>query len=279
MLGLEWYFYVLMSVVGGNLFYLGFGYFVHWWHYSKNRNMAGEWKLQPERFLSKKLEREAILLGTFNMNVASTITGFLAWGVIEKGWTQIYFTFNDYSYGWAFLSFILALLVVDGGAYYFHTLGHKPWMYKHFHSMHHKYLAPTYFTLSAVHPVEWLVHTCYIIAPAFLFPIHWVLYLAVLIIAFLYGFLDHSGIKFNFNLPFHGSNSFHDDHHKYFHVNFGFLTPLFDMIHDTSRREGHQYDEDTFTGGKGNVNVKDLGEKAIGPPVNYHTNKKSNPKK
>ena len=91
----------------------------------------------------------------------------------------------------------------------------------------------------------------------------------VLVVAFLYGFWDHSGIKLSFNLPFHGSNRFHDDHHKYFHVNFGFLTPIFDMIHDTARREGHRYREDTFTGGKGNVKLAELGDKAIGPLVDY----------
>lgn len=271
MFEMEWYEYVLMSVLGGNAFYLGFGGIVHWWHYIKNRDKAEEWKIQPKRFLTKKQTKEAFLLGIFNMNMASFLSGFLAWGVFEKGWTQIYFDINEYSYSWAFLSLILAFLFLDGAAYYYHVLGHRPFMYKHFHKVHHRYLAPEFFTLSAVHPVEWFVQVCYTFAPAFLFPIHWSAYLVVLVVAFLYGFWDHSGIKLNFNLPFHGSNSFHDDHHKYFHVNFGFLTPIFDRIHDTARREGHRYREDTFTGGKGHVDAKELGEKAIGPLVDYQT--------
>lgn len=269
MLGNEWYFYVLMSIIGGNAFYLGFGGFIHWKYYIKNRHKAEEWKIQPKKFLTKRQTKEALTFGIFNMQVASLFSGLMAWGILEKGWTKMYFDVHDYGYGWTILSFFLAMLFLDGAAYYYHALGHRPFMYKHFHKYHHRYSAPEFFTLSAVHPVEWFVQVCYTFAPLFLFPIHAGAFLAVLVIAFLYGFWDHSGIKLNFNLPFHGSNSFHDDHHKYFHVNFGFLTPLFDMIHDTARREGHKYREDTFTGGKGDVNIEALGEKAIGPLVKY----------
>ena len=276
--GSEWYFYVLLSLLGANLFYLGLGGFVHWKHYVKNRDKAAEWKIQPNKFLTKKQTIEAIKLGIFNMNVASFMSGLIAWGIFEKGWTQMYFNVSDYGYGWTILSFFLALLFLDGAAYYYHALGHRPFMYKHFHKYHHRYSAPEFYTLSAVHPVEWFVQICYTFAPVFLFPIYGIAYLFVLIIAFLYGFWDHSGIKLNFNLPLHGSNSFHDDHHKYFHVNFGFLTPLFDMIHDTARREGHRYKEDTFTGGKGIVNLEQLGEKAIGPLVQYSSTSTEQPK-
>ena len=276
---MEWYYYVLFSLLGGNLFYLGIGGLIHWWHYVKNRDKAEEWKLQPNKFISKSQTKTALMLGIFNMNMASFLSGILAWGIFERGWTKMYFDFSEYGYAWAALSLVLALLFLDGAAYYYHTLGHKPFMYKHFHSVHHVYSAPEYFTLSAVHPVEWFVQVCYTFAPVFLFPIHGGVYLAVLVIAYVYGFLDHSGIKFNFNLPFHGSNQFHDDHHKYFHVNFGFLTPIFDMIHDTARREGHRYREDTFTGGKGHVDMEELGNSAIGPQVNYGKPTKNTAKK
>jgi lathosterol oxidase len=267
--GSEWYFYVLMSVIGGNVFYLGFGGLVHWWHYIKNRDKAEEWKLQPNKFLSKSQTKEAFLLGIFNMNLASILSGSLAYVIMEKAWTKMYFDLSEYGYGWAFLSLVLALLFLDGAAYYYHTLAHRPFLYKHFHKLHHRYSAPEFYTLSAVHPVEWVVQVIYTFAPVFIFPIHAGVYISVLVVAFMYGFWDHAGIKLSFKLPFHGSNQFHDDHHKYFHVNFGFLTPLFDILHNTARREGHQYREDTFTGGKGDVDIEELTGRAIGPLVNY----------
>jgi len=270
MFGLEWYHYMLITFIGGNLTFLGLGGGIHYYHYHLNRDKASDWKMQPNKFLSNKLARHAAILGTFNMNCAALSFGFLAWGVIEKGWGQIYFDFNDYSYGWAALSVFLAFLFIEASAYYMHALGHYPWIYKRIHIIHHYYTTPTFFTISAMHPLEWIAHASYIVAPAFLFPMHWSLYLFVMLTTFFYGFWDHSGIKLRINLPFHGSNKFHDDHHIYFHVNYGFLTPYFDRIHDTVHREGHHYNSDTLSGGQGKANLEKLGaENAIGPATDY----------
>ena len=49
---------------------------------------------------------------------------------------------------------------------------------------------------------------------------------------------------------------------------------LFDRIHDTVRREGHHYTEETFAGGKGTVRDPDLRERgAIGQRVDYSPRK------
>ena len=271
MFGLEWYYYVLITLIGGNVFFLGIGGAVHYYYYHMKRDQSEQWKIQPRRFLSNRLSRHAALLGTFNMNVAAGSFGFIAWGIVEKGWSQIYFDIHEYSYGWAALSVFLAFLFIEAAAYYIHAAIHTPWLYKHIHRIHHYYSTPEYFSISSMHPLEWVIHASYIVAPAFLFPMHWTLYLFVMMTTFFYGFWDHSGIKLNIKLPFHGTNQFHDDHHKYFHVNYGFLTPYFDRIHDTVRRQGHHYTEDTFTGGKGRVKLDQLGDNAIGPWVDYAT--------
>lgn len=272
MLNLELYHYLALFLVMGNFAFLGLGGFVHWWYYHKNRDQADVWKMQPKKFLSKARAKEAALLGTFNMNLGIIFMAILTWGALEKGWTQLYYDINDYSYGWAALSVFLAFLFIEASAYYIHAYSHhNEFLYKKIHYIHHRYSAPTYFTISAMHPVEWIAHASYIILPAFLFPMHIGLYLFVMLTTFFYGFWDHSGIKLNINLPFHGTNQFHDDHHKYFHVNFGFLTPCFDRIHDTVRREGHHYNENTFNQGKGKVAPEKLGDNAIGKWVDYST--------
>jgi Delta7-sterol 5-desaturase len=269
MFGLEWYQYMLITVVSANILFLGVGGAIHYHYYHKKRHLDKQWKMQPGKYLSDKLAKHAVFWGTLNMNIASAAFGFLGWGVLEHGWSQIYFDINEYSYGWAALSVFLAFLVIEASAYYIHAAIHNPFLYKHIHQMHHYYTAPNYFTISAMHPLEWIIHASYVIAPAFLFPMHWSLYLFVMMTTFFYGFWDHSGIKLGFNLPFHGCNKFHDDHHKYFHVNFGFLTPIFDRIHNTVRREGHHYTELTFQGGQGRVKLDELGDRAIGPWVDY----------
>lgn len=271
MFGLMWYQYVLITTISANILFLGVGGFIHYYHYHLHRDNSAEWKIQAGRFLSPRLAKHAALLGTFNMNIAAASFGFLGWGVLEQGWGQIYYNIHDYSYGWAVLSVFVAFFFIEASAYYIHAGCHSPWLYKHIHHIHHYYSTPTYFTISAMHPLEWIAHASYVIAPAFLFPMHWSLYLFVMLTTFFYGFWDHSGIKLNINLPFHGNNKFHDDHHKYFHVNYGFLTPYFDRIHDTVRRSGHHYTEDSFTKGKGRVNIHTLGDQAIGKWVDYGT--------
>ena len=268
--GLEWWQYVLITLSGANFFFLVIGGGVHYYYYHLNKEKNADWKIQGGRFLSDRLARHAAYLGTFNMNIAAGTFGLLGYGVLELGWGEIYYDFNDYSIGWAFVSVFLAFFFIEACAYYMHAASHTPWLYEHIHKVHHYYSAPTFFTISAMHPLEWIAHASYIVAPAFLFPMHWSLYLFVMMTTFFYGFWDHSGIKLPFKLPFHGTNQFHDDHHKYFHVNFGFLTPYFDRIHDTVRREGHHYTEDSFTGGKGKVKLDKLGDSTIGPWVDYN---------
>ena len=90
MFGLEWWQYVLITLVGGNTFFLGIGGAIHYYHYHLKRDENEQWKMQPGRFLSDRLSRHAALLGTFNMNTAAGTFGFLGWGVQEQGWGQIY---------------------------------------------------------------------------------------------------------------------------------------------------------------------------------------------
>lgn len=272
MFGLDWYHYLVLFLIMGNFTFLGIGGAVHWHYYHKKRSQADQWKIQPKKFLSDSRAKEAALLGTLNMNIGIMLMAFLTWGALEKGWTQLYYDINDYSYGWAALSVFLSFLFIEACAYYIHAYLHlNEFLYKKIHYIHHRYTAPNFFTISAMHPLEWIVHATYIILPAFLFPMHIYLYLAVMLTTFFYGYWDHSGIKLNIKLPFHGTNQFHDDHHKYFHVNFGFLTPYFDRIHDTVRREGHHYNENTFNQGKGRVVVEKLGDNTIGKWVDYNT--------
>ena len=72
----------------------------------------------------------------------------------------------------------------------------------------------------------------------------------LLIYVLLYNIKDHSGIVLTSRLPWQGSSRFHDDHHVYFHCNYGQNLPIFDKLHGTHRRVNRRYGEDVF-GGKG----------------------------
>ena len=71
-----------------------------------------------------------------------------------------------------------------------------------------------------------------------------------LIYIYYHGIIDHSGINFKRHWwqPWQPDCIFHDNHHQYFHVNFGFNVELWDKIHGTYRRKDRIYREDIFYG-------------------------------
>ena len=57
--------------------------------------------------------------------------------------------------------------------YWAHRIYHMPFLYKSFHKLHHTYKQPTAFSVTAIHPVEFVSIQAIYISPMFLFPIHW----------------------------------------------------------------------------------------------------------
>jgi lathosterol oxidase len=101
-----------------------------------------------------------------------------------------------------------------------------------------------------MHPVEFLTYQTIFIAPAFLVPMHVGAYYALLVYVFYYNVCDHSGIKHRALVPWQPPSQFHDDHHKYFHCNFGQSSLLWDRAYGTLRRLSRKYGEDVY-GGRG----------------------------
>ena len=228
----------------------GMGGLVHYWFYVRRRREAGQWKLQPERFLSPGMARHAFLLGSFNMVVGSVCGGTFAWHVTRGGWSSLYFDPLAYGIPWLFGSAIATYFLIDAGLYYSHRFLHREWMFKRIHRWHHRYTAPIVFTTTAVHPLEFLIFQAFVLLPALVVPVHWAVYVLVVGYTYLIGMIDHSGIDVRWPLPLHSGNRFHDDHHVYFHCNYGHHTQLFDRLHGTVRRHDRLYGPDVF-GGRG----------------------------
>ena len=60
---------------------------------------------------------------------------------------------------------------------------------------------------------------------------------------------DHSGVKKTPIWPWQPTTEYHDNHHQYFHCNFGQHILLFDQLFGTLRNESKQYGEGVFGGG------------------------------
>lgn len=50
---------------------------------------------------------------------------------------------------------------------------HNPYLYKKFHKVHHKYVQPTAFSVTAIHPVEIINVQLTIALPMVVIPVHW----------------------------------------------------------------------------------------------------------
>ena len=57
--------------------------------------------------------------------------------------------------------------------YWGHRIFHMPFLYKNFHKLHHTYKQPTAFSVTAIHPVEFVIFQSIYISPMFIFTIHW----------------------------------------------------------------------------------------------------------
>ncbi|XP_063969345.1 uncharacterized protein LOC129281160 isoform X1 [Lytechinus pictus] len=243
-------FYVLQSLTGAFLIFYGVGGYLKWYYYIQRRERAADWKCQPDRFLKPEEDRLEFWLGSLNMVIGSFISGTLVTYIMNGGETKLYYGINDYGWGYFIASIPLTYLYNEAAMYYPHRLLHFPLFYRRFHKLHHRFKAPTPWSTAAMHPCEFIYFQFFLEIPIFLFPLHAGVFLFWLIYGYYYGIISHSGIDLHSKLPWQPSTMFHDDHHKYFHCNFGVNTMLFDKLHGTIRKEDRLYSETIF-GGKG----------------------------
>ncbi|XP_049694651.1 uncharacterized protein LOC110379333 [Helicoverpa armigera] len=230
--------------------YFFIGGFLHWYFYMNRRHLAKEWKIQPDKWLSPELERHELMVGTMSLLLVGTFSSFLACYIYNGNPSTVYYQFDEYGWLWFFLQFPVIFLYSDYTTYILHRLYHTPWLYKHFHKLHHKYKQPTAFSVTAIHPVEILHIQLTMCLPLFFFPVHWLSFYFVAIYNYYHGIIDHSGINFKAQWwqPWQPDAEFHDQHHEFFHCNFGFNMSLWDKLHGTMRKQYRAYTEDTYHG-------------------------------
>ncbi|KAJ8866408.1 hypothetical protein PR048_032251 [Dryococelus australis] len=243
------YFWIAACAVSYGM-YFAIGGFLHWYYYMNRRDKAHEWKCQPEHFLPPDLERHEILCGSFSLMLTSSFSGVVACWISNGGWSTVYYEFGEYSWAWWFAQWPVIFIYQDYMTYWLHRIYHIPFFYKRFHKLHHKYKQPTAFSVTAIHPFEIMHIQITLMLPLVAIPTHFVPFYAIVLYTYYHGIIDHSGINFKAQWwqPWQPDAIFHDNHHQYFHVNFGFNCYIWDKIHGTYRRKDRIYTEDTFYG-------------------------------
>ncbi|XP_055600534.1 uncharacterized protein LOC129749552 [Uranotaenia lowii] len=243
--------YLITAIVGSFFIYFGVGGFIHWYYYINKRDRAREWKCQPEKFLSPELELHEICVGGFSMLLMSCLSGILSCYAMNNGrLLTLYYRWDEYGWWWFFAQIVIIFVYQDYLTYWIHRIYHWPWLYKHFHKLHHTYKQPTIFSVTAIHPFEIMHVQLTMLLPIFVIPTHWAAFYFIELYTYVHGMLNHSGvdIKSFWWQPWQPDTMFHDNHHQYFHVNFGFNIYLWDKWHGTYRKKDRVYSEDIFFG-------------------------------
>ena len=107
------------------------------------RNNPEKWKCQPHRFLKASIELHGIIIGSTDMTIGGTLSGFLACWIINGNSTMFYYQLDKYGYLYFLLSFVMVFFWIDGVhvTFYYHKLMHTSLLeiYKHLHKQNHQY--------------------------------------------------------------------------------------------------------------------------------------------
>jgi len=258
-----WGIYVAISAAGGLAVLWVVGGYYHLRYYVAGAAEPEAWKCQPKRFLRPGQQGQAMLLSSGNLAIAGLVTGSLAYAVIEHGLpVPVYFDVAEWGWPYTIGSTLLYFVVVDFLAYYAHRALHHKALFRAIHRHHHKFLAPTPFVVTAMHPVEFIIFQTVTFLPLLVLPMHPAGIIAVLLYVFVFNIIDHSGVRLSSMWPWQGPSTYHDDHHVHFHCNFGQHLMLWDRLFGTLRRRGRRYGEGVF-GGKGEAVDGEPGEEYV----------------
>lgn len=106
-----------------------------------------------------------VALGAINMVLGASVFGVISCYIANGGYTTVYYEPLERGWVYLLLSTIVLFMFEDACAYYYHRMLHWPFFYKRFHKMHHRYKAPTCFSSTAMHPVEFLGFQVFIVLP------------------------------------------------------------------------------------------------------------------
>lgn len=149
-------------------------------------------------------------------------------------------------YGWAYfyLSFPLMFLIHDAYFYWAHRMMHHPRLFKAIHKVHHQSTNPSPWTAYAFHPFEAVVEAGIILVLGFVLPVHQAAFGLFMLFQFSYNVYGHLGYELypkNFQRTWIGkwinTGTAHNQHHQYFHGNFGLYTLIWDRLFGTLRED------------------------------------------
>ena len=202
------------------------------------RRFAGQ-KIDPEAIRWKDIRREMgwslLTMAVFQIPGAFVVT------MNRSGQTRMYTDIAaNGGWAWVFGSLVLLLAIHDLYFYVIHRSMHHPWLFRHFHAVHHRSLSPTPWAAFSFHPLEALLESGIIYIFVFFVPLHAVtifLFQFASIVMNAYGHLGYDLTPKSWaRLPMlkHiNTTRQHHWHHRRFDGNYGLYTTVWDRAFGT----------------------------------------------
>ena len=211
--------------------------------------------LKRRVWLWKKIQSKFPHANDFIREIAYSVLTTLiftayGWGVFMsplKTYTQVYFTIEEWGWGYFWGSVGFMLIVHDAYFYWTHRAMHHRLFFSWFHRVHHLSQNPSPWAAFAFHPLEALVEGGIIWVFAFLFPVHPLavaLFMLFMTIYNVYGHLGYELYPRSFASSVVGqwinTSVNHNQHHQYFKGNYGLYFLWWDRWLGTLRKDYEQ---------------------------------------
>ncbi|XP_050549078.1 uncharacterized protein LOC126910496 [Daktulosphaira vitifoliae] len=223
--------------IGYGIYFSCCGY-LEWSYSVRRQSQTVEWKCQPNKWLTWQLYLDQIKWGVVGLACTNIVSALFATNFTCGGYSTLYLEFNSYSWIWWILQWPIIFLYQDYTTYWIHRMYHSRFLFVNFHYLHHRYYQPTSWSVTALHPVEILTLQASSMLPVFVIPVHWLSFSLIILYNYYHGIIQHSGINLKpfWWQPWQPDVMFHDLHHKYVNVNFGFNCYIWDQIHDSIKK-------------------------------------------
>lgn len=224
------------------------GIFLLIWVWKKNF-------FQPFRIQTNFPKKEKVIFEikqSFTTLIMFTLVAIVNITLVKLGFipSQVYFSIDDKSIGYAILSFGLISIWHETWFYWMHRLVHTKKLYHIIHSVHHKSVNPSPLAAYNFHFLEAFLEAIYLPIFIMFIPINFQVLIFHTFVAMIFNIFFHTGYEFYpkgwashpilkwFNTPTH-----HNQHHSKFHGNYSLYTNFWDRIMGTNFPDYEKYYE------------------------------------
>ncbi|MBC2667741.1 sterol desaturase family protein [Novosphingobium piscinae] len=212
--------------------------------------VAGLWtgffkarKIQPRGFKWKTFRNEGIF-AVINLVASGFLIGAPMSWLLAHGWITV--DKGPVSPWRIAIEYALYFFLFDTWFYWLHRWMHKEPVYTYVHKLHHFSTSPNLLTTLSVNPIESLINggfvPLFLTGMALVSPVHEHAMALITPTNIIMGLYVHSGYEFmprwwnkSWATKWFITATFHDQHHKYFRVNYGGYTTIWDRLCGTMR--------------------------------------------